>query len=272
MGWSSWHAYGCKSCTSISNTQCLTEGSIKDVVNTMSDDGFTKAGYEFIILDDGWQANDRNGVHLQPNSQRFPSGMIYLADFIHSKNMKLGLFSDLGPTSGCGLPGTAEHFIEDAETFAHWGVDYVKMSAYTAEALAMDEGDALANWSTLLGIMNKYAKLQNRLTEVVRENKGAWNDADLLVVGHRGVTLDQCRAQMAVWSIMPSPLIFSKHPRSLTAEQRALLKNEAVIKVNQDELGLPGERFAQEAPSQREITAHLPLKATAVIVITSVDG
>ncbi|KAK7604898.1 hypothetical protein V9T40_006084 [Parthenolecanium corni] len=297
MGWSSWHAYGCESCTSISDNQCLTEASIKDVVNTMTDDGFTTAGYEFIILDDGWQADYRNGVHLQPNSQRFPTGMIDLADFIHNKNMKLGLFSDLGPTSGCGLPGTAEHFKEDADTFAHWGVDYVKMSGFTANPYAMDveyplfgyylhetkrkmvyatswpvlqqsfdqyfrvnywsvatycntwrfARDVLPNWNTLLNIMDTYAYLQSRLIVVVQENKMAWNDADLLVVGQNNVTLDQCRAQMAVWSIIPSPLIFSKHPRSLTAEQRALLKNEAVIKVNQDDLGLPGERFDQRS-------------------------
>lgn len=54
--------------------------------------------------------------------------------------MKLGLFSDLGPVSGCGFPGTAGHFREDADTFAQWGVDYVKMSGFSANPSAMDTG------------------------------------------------------------------------------------------------------------------------------------
>jgi len=123
MGWNTW-------CTddACGALDYCNEWLIKSVVDGIVDQGLDKLGYQFISLDDCWSAHTRNDSgHLQPNSALFPSGMKSLADYVHSKGLKIGLYTCIG-TETCRRhrPGSYGHFEQDANTMAEWGIDLVK--------------------------------------------------------------------------------------------------------------------------------------------------
>eukprot|EP00049_Salpingoeca_infusionum_P006579 m.108745 g.108745 ORF g.108745 m.108745 type:complete len:425 (+) comp13354_c0_seq2:163-1437(+) len=110
------------------------EWEIKEIAEAMLTNGMYDAGYRYINLDDCWAAMDRdaNG-DIQPDPDRFPSGMKAVADWLHAKGLKFGLYTSMG-TSTCNkggrprdIPGSFGHYKEDAATFARWGMDYVKV-------------------------------------------------------------------------------------------------------------------------------------------------
>jgi alpha-galactosidase len=93
----------------------------------MSSNGLFDLGYQYVNLDDCWQSKERNssGI-LTADPIKFPHGIQYLADYAHSHGMKLGIFSDAGNYTCTGRPGSYQHEEIDAQTFASWGVDYLK--------------------------------------------------------------------------------------------------------------------------------------------------
>ena len=116
MGWNSWNKFGCN----------VSEDLIKSVADAIASDGMKAAGYEYIVIDDCWQVSrDANG-NIVPDAQRFPSGMKALGDYIHSKGLKFGIYSDAGTKTCQGRPGSQGHEYQDARTYASWGVDYLK--------------------------------------------------------------------------------------------------------------------------------------------------
>jgi alpha-galactosidase len=117
MGWNSWNQFGCN----------INETLIRETADAMVHSGMKKAGYRYIVVDDCWQAKERdeNG-NLQPDPERFPSGMKALADYIHSKGLKFGLYTSVGKRTCEGYPASYNHEEQDAKTFASWEVDLVK--------------------------------------------------------------------------------------------------------------------------------------------------
>ena len=102
--------------------------------------GLAAHGYQYIVIDDGWEGErDAVGV-LQPND-RFPD-MKALADYVHSRGLKLGIYSSPGPTTCQGLEGSYEHERVDAETWAAWGVDYLKYDYCGYSRIAADHSVA----------------------------------------------------------------------------------------------------------------------------------
>jgi alpha-galactosidase len=92
-------------------------------------------GYQYINIDDMWQASNRDSSgNIMPNSSKFPNGMKAVADYVHSKGLKLGLYSDRGTATCAGLPGSYGHETQDAKTYAAWGVDYLKYDNCNAAA------------------------------------------------------------------------------------------------------------------------------------------
>jgi alpha-galactosidase len=88
--------------------------------------GMKDAGYQYVVIDDCWQVErDRNG-NIVPDAKRFPSGMKALADYVHSKGLKFGLYSDAGTKTCQGRPGSRGYEFQDARQYAAWGVDYLK--------------------------------------------------------------------------------------------------------------------------------------------------
>jgi hypothetical protein len=117
MGWSTWYAFG----TDINETKVV------QMADALVEHGLRDAGYEFVNLDDAWMApmRDRFGK-LRGDLQRFPSGMKWLADQMHSRGLKLGLYGCPGVRTCEGFPGQFEHEYQDAQTLAQWGVDWWK--------------------------------------------------------------------------------------------------------------------------------------------------
>ncbi|XP_063171055.1 alpha-N-acetylgalactosaminidase-like isoform X2 [Candoia aspera] len=129
MGWEPWVRFKCNTDCKRDPENCISEHLIKAMADRLAGDGWKKLGYEYITLDDCWAARKRDVEgRLQADPQRFPSGMKTLADYVHSKGLKFGIYSDLGNATCAGYPGTTLDVVEtDAETFAEWGVDMLKL-------------------------------------------------------------------------------------------------------------------------------------------------
>ena len=116
MGWNSWNHFNCD----------INEAKIRGAADAMAASGMKAAGYQYIIIDDCWQkSRDENGF-IVADAERFPSGIKALADYIHSKGLKFGIYSDAGQQTCGGHPGSRGHEYQDAKTYARWGVDYLK--------------------------------------------------------------------------------------------------------------------------------------------------
>jgi len=117
MGWNSWNTFG----------NNISEGLVKSAADAFIRRGLKDAGYQYIVIDDCWseKARDKNG-RLVPDKNKFPGGMKALAEYIHSKGLKFGIYSCSGTHTCAGFPGSFEHEFVDAVTFAEWGVDYLK--------------------------------------------------------------------------------------------------------------------------------------------------
>ena len=116
MGWNSWNKFACD----------VSEQLIREVADSMVSTGLRDAGYHYVNIDDCWQGQrDARGA-IQPDGKRFPSGMKALADYVHSKGLKFGLYSDAGWKTCGGRPGSRGHEFQDAITYTEWGVDYLK--------------------------------------------------------------------------------------------------------------------------------------------------
>ncbi len=114
MGWNTWYAFGCHD----------TEAQVESVVDAMAANGMRAAGYEYVSLDDCWQGKRDAEGRIQTN-ERFPD-MKALGEYIHSHGFKFGIYSSPGPTTCGGYAGSYEHEKQDAETYASWGVDFLK--------------------------------------------------------------------------------------------------------------------------------------------------
>ena len=116
MGWNSWNALRLN----------INEDLVKQVADVMVEKGLKDAGYEYLVIDDGWQIarDDEGSIVVDP--QKFPSGIKALADYVHSRGLKFGLYSDAGTKTCGGFPGSLGHEYQDARTYAAWGVDYLK--------------------------------------------------------------------------------------------------------------------------------------------------
>ena len=117
MGWNSWNSFQCES---------VNETVIKEMADAMAEKGFKDVGYEYIVIDDCWQIGRDDNGYIIVDKEKFPSGIKSLVDYVHSKGLKFGIYSDAGTKTCAGRPGSKGFELEDAETYAAWGVDYLK--------------------------------------------------------------------------------------------------------------------------------------------------
>ena len=116
MGWNSWNKFEDK----------INEQLIRETADVMVEKGLLDAGYIYLNLDDHWHGERDAQGFIHEDSEKFPSGMKSLGDYIHAKGLKFGIYSD-GGTMTCGCrPGSYGHEYQDAYTYASWGVDYLK--------------------------------------------------------------------------------------------------------------------------------------------------
>lgn len=117
MGWNSWNAYSC----------AVTEADVREAADVIVEDGLLDAGYEYVVVDDCWMApeTDDDG-RLRADPEDFPSGMAALADYVHDRGLKFGLYSSAGSHTCQGYPASLGRERRHADQFADWGVDYLK--------------------------------------------------------------------------------------------------------------------------------------------------
>ena len=138
MGWNSWNHFACN----------IDETKIRGAADAMVASGMKDAGYKYVIIDDCWQTGRDAAGNIVADAQHFPSGIKALADYIHTKGLKFGIYSDAGVKTCGGRPGSRGHEYQDAKQYAAWGVDYLKFdwcntgpanaeASYTIMAMAL---------------------------------------------------------------------------------------------------------------------------------------
>jgi alpha-galactosidase len=139
MGWNSWNKFGCD----------VSEKLMKETADALVSTGMKEAGYQFLVIDDCWQVRRDAEGRIVPDPDRFPSGMKALADYVHGRGLKFGLYSDAGTGTCAKRPGSKDHEAIDARTYAEWGVDYLKYDWCNTEG--QDTRDSYARMSRALG-------------------------------------------------------------------------------------------------------------------------
>ncbi|HEX5409748.1 MAG TPA: glycoside hydrolase family 27 protein [Gemmatimonadaceae bacterium] len=274
MGWNSWNHFACD----------VNEQTIRETADAMVSSGMRDAGYRYVVIDDCWQVSRDAAGTLVADPQRFPHGIKALADYVHSKGLEFGIYTDAGTNTCQGRPGTLGHEVQDARTFAAWGVDYVKEDWCHARGLDAPTQyrkfrDALTRtgrpivlslcewgynqpwdwapkigqlWRTTDDIEDKWGSMLSNLDQSAQHatvaGPGHWNDPDMLEVGNGGMTSDEYRAHFSLWAVMAAPLIAGNDLRAMTDTTRAILTNPEVIAVDQDALGAQGFLVSEGPP------------------------
>lgn len=117
MGWNSWNTFG----------NNISDSLIRETADKMVSSGLLEHGYNYLVIDDCWSLRERGkDGRLVPDPEKFPFGMKALADYVHSKGLKFGMYSCAGMITCAGYPASCGHEFTDAQTFAEWGVDFLK--------------------------------------------------------------------------------------------------------------------------------------------------
>lgn len=287
MGWNSWNHFAGK----------VTDKDVREAADALVSSGMRDAGYVYVNIDDTWEGKRDAQGFIHPND-KFPD-MKALADYVHSKGLKLGIYSSPGPKTCAGYEGSYGHVQQDADTYAKWGIDYVKydLCSYT-EILKQRAGnnhekaqqvmeevysqmhDALAKtgrpivlslcqygweavwrwgastggnlWRTTGDIQDNYNSMsrigfgQAGLSPFAGPNH--WNDPDMLEIGNGGMTAEEYRTHMSLWSLLAAPLLAGNDLSKMTPETKSILMNHEVIAIDQDPAGHQGDRVYTEGP------------------------
>ncbi len=129
MGWNSWNRFGCN----------VSEQLIRETADAMVSSGMKDAGYQFVVIDDCWQIDRDAQGRIVPDPKRFPSGTKALADYVHSKGLKFGRYSDAGTMTCQRRPGSLGYEREDAQQYAAWGL-WAILAAPLMVSLDIDTG------------------------------------------------------------------------------------------------------------------------------------
>eukprot|EP00913_Durusdinium_trenchii_P019481 g18313.t1 len=209
----------------------MNESTLRRIADRLVESGLKDLGYQYLNLDDCWAKSRRGDGTLVADEAKFPDGTLKpLADYVHSKGLLLGTYTDRGEQTCAGRPGAARHEELDAKTYAAWGIDYLKEDR--PKERARSEG-VLQNIDIMNGL-ETYA------------GPGGWNDPCLLLskktTGEAIMTELQTRAQFSMWAVLAAPLLISGSVLNMSAETLATYSNKEVIQVSQDPLGRQGRR------------------------------
>ena len=275
MGWNSWNKFACQ----------VNEKVVMKVADAMVSSGMQSAGYEYIVIDDCWQiSRDENG-EIVVDKTRFPHGIKYLSDYIHSKGLKFGIYTCAGTKTCQKRPGARGYEFQDARTYARWNVDYLKddwcyhgtqnaESSYTLMRDALYAAGhpivfSICEWgSTKPWTWAKDVGHLWRTTGDIRDNwdsmihlvdlekelskyagPGHWNDPDMLEVGNGGMTAEEYKTHFSMWCMLAAPLMAGNDLENMSKETQGILTNANLIAVDQDSLG-------KQAICVREISGY----------------
>jgi alpha-galactosidase len=270
MGWNSWNHFH----------TAIDDKTVREMADAMVTSGMKDAGYVYINIDDAWQLEHDASGNIVPN-KKFPD-MKALADYVHSKGLKIGIYSSPGPKTCGGYEGSFGHEKADADMYAKWGIDYLKYDWCSASAIYKDTdmqpvyqvmGDALKatgrpivfslcqygredvwkwgaqvggnSWRTTGDISDHWKSMSTigfkQLAIAPYAKVGHWNDPDMLEIGNGGMSDEEYRTHMTLWSMLRSPLLAGNDVRSMSDATKATLMNKEVIAIDQDSLGAPAQ-------------------------------
>ncbi len=287
MGWNSWNHFATR----------VTDADVRAAADALVASGMRDAGYVYVNIDDTWEGQRDAEGNITSNS-KFPD-MKALADYVHSKGLKLGIYSSPGPKTCAGYPGSYGHEQQDANTYAKWGIDYLKYDLCSYGGIMKKEApgdqqkqwemmqtayekmhqallnthrpivfslcqyglDAVWNWGPKVGgnlwrttgdINDSYDRMsvigfaQAGLSKYAAP--GHWNDPDMLEVGNGHMTPEEYRTHMSLWAILAAPLLAGNDLSQMTDSTESILMNKDVIAVDQDRLGIQGDRVSAVGP------------------------
>lgn len=142
MGWMTWNMF----------KGDISEQLIKEIADAMVESGLRDAGYKYVFIDDLWQGGRDNRNNIIPDPKKFPNGIKALADYVHSKGLKLGIYSDAAQLTCGGCTASYGFEEQDARTFASWGVDYLKYDYCNAPE---DSATARLRYKTMADALSK---------------------------------------------------------------------------------------------------------------------
>ena len=277
MGWNSWNRFKCE----------IDETIVRETAEAIVDTGMRDAGYRYLVVDDCWSEKRRGGDgDLVPDRAKFSRGMRDLADHVHARGLRFGMYTDAGTMTCAEYPGSLAYEFRDAARFAEWGIDYLKVDwcytdgmspreLYTKWALALaatkrpivhsvcewgrahpwEWAGSLGHlWRTSWDILDTWESLSAIIDRQVDLHPYAgpdhWNDPDMLEVGNGGMTESEYRAHFSLWAILAAPLMAGNDIRSMSEPIRRMLTAREVIAVDQDPLGKQGTRVARAGETE----------------------
>src|SRR5712692_9589581 len=264
MGWNSWNRFGCN----------VNEDLVKSAADALVSSGMKDAGYEYVVIDDCWQVSRDAAGNIIADAKTFPSGIKALADYVHSKGLKFGIYSDAGTMTCAKRPGSRGHEYQDALQYAAWGVDYLKYDwcntgTENAQAAYSTMRDALKTagrpivfnlWRTTGDISDCWNCKKDQLswTQILDlqvgletyAGPGHSNDPDMLEVGNGGMTTTEYRSHFSLWCMLAAPLMAGNDLKNMSPEIKEILTNKEVIAVDQDPLGMEGRRVRKNGDSE----------------------
>ncbi|VGO23581.1 glycoside hydrolase family 27 protein [Pontiella sulfatireligans] len=267
MGWNSWNAFGKE----------IDEQVFIETADVMISSGLADAGYIYVNIDAGWCGDEANEAF----ADKFPNGIKHLADYMHGRGLKLGLYThwrSIGKEN------------RDARKWAEWEIDLIKNDAYKTpstnaywgtmrDALSAAERPILHSihfsdeesnptnisemcnmWRITNDIQDYYdhesipedkknwafstLDIIDRMAEVAPLIKsGCWADPDMMEIGNGNQTVDEYKTQFTMWCLLPAPLIMGHDVCTMTLEIREILINKEAIAVNQDAAVIPAKRL-----------------------------
>jgi alpha-galactosidase len=286
MGWNSWNKFAGK----------IDDAAVRGVADAMVSSGMKDAGYIYINIDDTWEGPRDAQGNITSNT-KFPN-MKALADYVHSKGLKIGIYSSPGPKTCAGYEGSYGHEEQDAKQYAAWGFDYLKYDWCSADRIYKDTemqpvyqkmGDALLKtgrpivyslcqygrnevwkwgakvggnlWRTTGDISDRWQSMDRigfRQFDIAPYiQPGHWNDPDMLEIGNGGMTADEYRTHMTLWSMLAAPLLAGNDLRTMTDETKSILMNREVIAIEQDPDGKPVKQISE--PGATAVVLARPL-------------
>jgi|CZKC01.1.fsa_nt_gi alpha-galactosidase len=299
MGWNSWNKFAGR----------VDDVTVRAVADAMASSGMKNAGYTYVNIDDTWEG-PRDAQGNITSNLKFPN-MKALADYVHSKGLKIGIYSSPGPKTCAGYEGSYGHEEQDARTYAAWGIDYLKYDFCSAEriyaytspdllAVYQKMGDALLKsgrpivyslceygrgdvwtwgakvggnlWRTTGDISDNWRSMSNigfrqfDIAQYIRP--GHWNDPDMLEIGNGGMTADEYRTHLSLWSFLAAPLLAGNDLRSMSDETKSILMNADVIAVDQDTAG----KFVKRISDPSATAATLAAETAVVLARPLSDG
>jgi alpha-galactosidase len=280
MGWNSWNHFHLE----------INEAVIRAQAAALVKSGMKDAGYQYVVIDGGWEGfHDDQGV-FHPDPQKF-TDMKTLCDYIHGLGLKVGIHTSPGPKTCKGREASYGHEKQDAATLARWGIDFVKydwcsgdevyksdqmQSAYEKmhEALAATGRPMVYSlcqygiqdvwkwgasvggqmWRTTGDISDNYHQMLHigfgQNGLEKYAGPGHWNDPDMLEIGNGGMKDEEYRTQMTLWCVLAAPLFAGNDLTQMSLTTLEILTNPEVIAIDQDAAGIQAHRAWQEGPRE----------------------